>query len=186
MTSIVLAAAVGTSILAAASMQTGQQQERQDRERERQDRERQAEMFEGRIVDLHHYMTLEGTPDVGDSRIAGENFGGPVGLLVEEDRMIRGTRTVLYVVLVEPERAATPGGRDQMPERGGPQQPEHDKQDRSKAGSVNYKQAQKMTGERVRITGKEIERDNVKAIVIRNIQPISGERERDGQGRPGR
>lgn len=184
-TSIVVAAAVGISVLAAAAMQSGQQQDRQDRER-------QAETFEGRIVDLHHYLTLEGSPDLSDPGIAGENFGGPIGLLVEEDRMIRGTRTVLHVLLVEPEREATGRSRDRIPDHGGPHHPEFEDKGRGKAGIAKYKQAQEKTGEQVRITGKMVERDNVKAIVIRNIQPqretgrSSEERERQDQGRPGR
>jgi hypothetical protein len=173
-TSIVIAAAVGTSILAAAAMQTGQQQ----REQQIRDRDRQAETFEGKIVDLHHYLTLEGSPDFGDPGIAGENFGGPVGLLVEEDRMIRGPRTVLYVVLVEPEREMPQRGGDEMPEPGGPQQ-HGQNPDHHKAASKKYKEAQDMTGSNVTITGREIERDNVKAIVIRTIEPKTGAQERE-------
>lgn len=162
-TSIVIAGAVGVSLLAAAAMQT---------ERHQQDRA-EIEAMEGIIVDLHHYMTMEETPDLGDPGIAGENFGGPVGLLVEQERAILPKRTVLYVVLAEPENAV-PRESD-MRNVGGPRG-EHDHTDRDKAdkaGKAMINKAQKMTGERVRITGKELERDNVKAIVIRTIDEVA-------------
>lgn len=188
-TSIVIAAAVGTSLLAAAAMQTGQQQDRQDRQRDAGE----AETLEGRIVDLHHYLTLEETPDLGDAAIAGENFGGPVALLVEEERMIRGPKAVLYVLVAAPERDADPRGGENRPDRGGPYHQQGDSQDRPKPGkNAKYEQAQQMTGKMVRITGRQLERD-VKAIEIRQIEegaadsPQSSEdRDRDRPRRPGR
>jgi len=186
-TSIVIAAAVGTSLLAAAAMQTGQQQDRPDR----QQPAGEVETLEGRIVDLYHYLKLEESPDLGDPAIAGENFGGPVGLLVEEDRMIRGPRTVLYVLVAAPEREARRDG-DRRPDRGGPNVDEHDRAKPGKA--VKYEQAKNMTGKFVRITGKQLERD-IKAIEIRQIEeraarsrqaPEERDRDRDRPRRPDR
>lgn len=178
-TSIVIAAAVGTSLLAAAAIQTGQ--------------ERESGVFEGRIVDLHHYMTIDETPDLGDPGIAGENFGGPVGLLVEEQRRIFPNRTVLYVVLVAPEdETAAPQEfqPDADPDREpiGPSDHEnmrdhHDEREviRNKDGAEMFKKAKEMTGETVRIIGQQLERDNMKAVVVRSIEqqelPITDDRE---------
>jgi hypothetical protein len=164
--SIVIAAAVGTSLLAAATMQTGQQQDRQDRQQ--QNVEREVQTLEGRIVDLHHYLTLEDTPDMGDPAIAGENFGGPVALLVEEDRMIRGARTVLYVLVAAPERDEAPRDRENRLAPRGPNVDEHDRIHQDKK-NAKHEQAKSMTGKMVRITGKQLERDGVKALEIRQI-----------------
>lgn len=164
-TSMLIGAAAGFSLLAAAAVHTGQQQN-------------EPKTFEGRIVDLHYYLSLEGTPELGDPAIAGKNFGGPIGLLVERDRVILGKTTDLYILVAEPERD-TPHLDDKPRDRSGPNMDDH------KPKMKHYQQAQRMTGENVQITGRQFERDDVRAIEIRRIEkkeasPANRDRPRDG------
>jgi hypothetical protein len=201
-TSIVLAAALGTSVLVAAAVQTGQDRQQRQQQGQQEQRAGESVTLEGTIIDLYHYMRADendwwdfdwGNDDNGDQyrEKFGQATGGPVGLLVKEERAILPDTERLYIVLAEPHHMDRPGmdrpgTQPRQPGQRQPGNPDHDRpgQDRDRdldrdhhrpgqhqQARINpeYQRAMQMTGQRVQIIGTEFERDNVRAVVIREI-----------------
>lgn len=116
--------------------------------------------MEGRVVDLHGYVTSaeESEDDETSARDrSARSTGGPVGLLVREEGLLRTTETV-HVIAFDPE---------------------------SEHGRSTYDQAKKMTGQNVKITGRPLEREGLRVLAVQEVEAM-----RPGEGetpqRPGR
>lgn len=208
-TAILVAAALGTSILAAAAVQTGQQQRQQSQQQDRTtSQDKDTVTKQGRIVDLYHYMKADenGRNDIESAAYTQRSSGGPVALLVKRDRTILPDTEELYLILCAPEDEGhspgtrpgqqQPGHQPGQPDRNQPGQHGRD-HDRHQTGQTvrnqMFEKAQQMVGQQVRITGKELERNDIQAIVVKDLQPDRGgarpqdrDRDRDRDRTPGR
>lgn len=152
----------------AVSMQMGQPPQ----EQEQPQHSKNTEQFAGKIVDLNQYMTMDEAPDPENLAEAGEHTGGPVGLLVTSESWVGGTETELHV-LVAPPKDRDAKGHQNTTTRPGSDRPARPGQtdDRTmNKGNATLERAQSMTGQSVRITGQQRERQDITAIAIHEIK----------------
>lgn len=188
-TGMIAGAVLLAGLLAAPLVTTAETQDQRDRERNQDRRQQQQEttQVEGLIVDLHHYLKHEDREldEYSDADVAGQNHGGPLAIVVKDEGVVMSS-TELHVICFEPaqmrdrnpmQRQRNPGNR---PGDNGQDRDRDRDRDRERDGdSEMTKQVKNMVGQRVQITGVEMERDGVKAIAVKQVQRQRSNRDQD-------